>query len=168
MTQRVDTIETVVDVFNIAMDIQELYLKQKPVELDRLIEIAKVQSTESSSEMHVLEAVDKESSPSMSAVANHLNVTLGTLTTAVKKIVEKGFLIKEKSTQDQRIYYLRLTNQGKEALKVHEQFHHELDSIYRNRIPDERVEWVFSTLSDIYKDLVVYRNELLRRKDQNK
>lgn len=47
-------------------------------------------------------------------------------------------------------------------------FHHELDSIYRNRIPDERVEWVFSTLSDIYKDLVVYRNELLRRKDQNK
>ena len=145
MTQRVDTIETVVDVFNIAMDIQELYLKQGPFK------------QLSMSEMHVLEAV-----------ANHLNVTLGTLTTAVKKIVEKGFLIKEKSTQDQRIYYLRLTNQGKEALKVHEQFHHELDSIYRNRIPDERVEWVFSTLSDIYKDLVVYRNELLRRKDQNK
>ena len=156
MIQRVDTIETVVDVFNIAMDIQELYLKQGPFK------------QLSMSEMHVLEAVDKESSPSMSAVANHLNVTLGTLTTAVKKIVEKGFLIKEKSTQDQRIYYLRLTNQGKEALKVHEQFHHELDSIYRNRIPDERVEWVFSTLSDIYKDLVVYRNELLRRKDQNK
>jgi len=146
MTQRVDTIETVVDVFNIAMDIQELYLKQGPFK------------QLSMSEMHVLEAVDKESSPSMSAVANHLNVTLGTLTTAVKK----------KSTQDQRIYYLRLTDQGKEALKVHEQFHHELDSIYRNRIPDERVEWVFSTLSDIYKDLVVYRNELLRRKDQNK
>ena len=152
MTQRVDTIETVVDVFNIAMDIQELYLKQGPFK------------QLSMSEMHVLEAVDKESSPSMSAVANHLNVTLGTLTTAVKKIVEKGFLIKEKFTQDQRIYYLRLTD----ALKVHEQFHHELDSIYRNRIPDERVEWVFSTLSDIYKDLVVYRNELLRRKDQNK
>ena len=30
MTQRVDTIETVVDVFNIAMDIQELNLKQGP------------------------------------------------------------------------------------------------------------------------------------------
>ena len=33
MTQRVDTIETVVDVFNIAMDIQELYLK-KYIEVD--------------------------------------------------------------------------------------------------------------------------------------
>ena len=27
MTKRVDTVETVVDVFNIAMDIQELYLR---------------------------------------------------------------------------------------------------------------------------------------------
>lgn len=58
----------------------------------------------------------------MSAVANHLNVTLGTLTTGCKKICRKRiFFIKEKSTQDQRIYYLRLTDQGKEALKVHEQ-----------------------------------------------
>ena len=54
MIQRVDTIETVVDVFNIAMDIQELYLKQGPFK------------QLSMSEMHVLEAVDKESSPSMS------------------------------------------------------------------------------------------------------
>ena len=45
MTQRVDTIETVVDVFNIAMDIQELYLKQGPFK------------QLSMSEMHVLEAV---------------------------------------------------------------------------------------------------------------
>ena len=51
MIQRVDTIETVVDVFNIAMDIQELYLKQGPFK------------QLSMSEMHVLEAVDKESSP---------------------------------------------------------------------------------------------------------
>ena len=134
MTKRVDTVETVVDVFNIAMDIQELYLKQGPFK------------QLSMSEMHVLEAVDKETSPSMSAVANHLNITLGTLTTAVKKIIEKGFLIKEKS--------------------AHEQFHQELDSIYTHHIPKERVEWVFSTLNEIYKDLVIYRNELLKRKNQ--
>ena len=152
MTKRVDTVETVVDVFNIAMDIQELYLKQGPFK------------QLSMSEMHVLESVDKETSPSMSAVANHL--TLGTLTTAVKKIIEKGFLIKEKSDQDHRIYYLRLTDQGREALKVHEQFHQELDSIYTQHIPKERVEWVFSTLNEIYKDLVIYRNELLKRKNQ--
>ena len=46
MTKRVDTVETVVDVFNIAMDIQELYLKQGPFK------------QLSMSEMHVLEAVE--------------------------------------------------------------------------------------------------------------
>lgn len=80
--------------------------------------------------------------------------------------MKKGFLIKEKSAQDHRIYYLRLTDQGREALKVHEQFHQELDSIYTHHIPKERVEWVFSTLNEIYKDLVIYRNELLKRKNQ--
>ncbi len=156
MIQRVDTIETVVDVFNIAMDIQELYLKQGPFK------------QLSMSEMHVLEAVDKETSPSMSAVANHLNITLGTLTTAVKKIIEKGFLIKEKSDQDHRIYYLRLTDQGHEALKVHEQFHQELDSIYTQHIPKERVEWVFSTLMKSIKIWLFIEMNYLKEKIKNK
>jgi len=33
---------------------QDLYLRQKPVELNRLIEIAKIQSTESSNQIEVL------------------------------------------------------------------------------------------------------------------
>ena len=154
MDKRSDAIETVVYVFNEAMAIQELYLKKS-----RFKEL-------SMSETHVIDAVDKSEFPSMTNVAKILYITVGTLTTAVKKIIEKGFLIKEKSDQDHRIYYLRLTDQGREALKVHEQFHQELDSIYTHHIPKERVEWVFSTLNEIYKDLVIYRNELLKRKNQ--
>lgn len=151
MTKRIDTIEVVVDVFNTAMDVQDIYLKKGP--FNKL----------TMSEIHVLDAVDKESSPSMSAVANHLNITLGTLTTAVKKIIDKGFLIKEQSTQDQRIYYLRLTESGIEALKVHEQFHQELDAMCKHYIPEEQLDWVFHTLKQIHTDLVIYRNELLKK-----
>lgn len=151
MTKRIDTIGVVVDVFNTAMDVQDIYLKKGP--FNKL----------TMSEMHVLDAVDKESSPSMSAVANHLNITLGTLTTAVKKIIDKGFLIKEQSTQDQRIYYLKLTDLGVEALKVHEQFHKELDEMYKHYIPDEQLDWVFHALKQIHTDLVLYRNELLKK-----
>lgn len=150
MAKREETIETVVDLFNEAMDVQELYLKRSA--FNQL----------SMNEMHVLDAVDKEMSPSMSAVANRLNITLGTLTIAVKKIIEKGFLIKEQSTQDQRIFYLRLTNQGREALKVHEKFHQELAQIYKSYIPDDKMDWVFDTLKLIYTDLVTYRNNLLK------
>ncbi|MGN1182811.1 MAG: MarR family winged helix-turn-helix transcriptional regulator [Faecalibacillus sp.] len=133
------------------MDVQDIYLKKGPFKQLTM------------SEMHVLDAVNKESSPSMSAVANHLNITLGTLTTAVKKIIKKGFLIKEQSKHDQRIYYLRLTESGKEALKIHEQFHKELENMYKNHIPDDQLDWVFNALKQIHTDLVLYRNELLKK-----
>ena len=151
MAKRIDTVEVVVDVFHTAMDVQDIYLKKGPFKQLTM------------SEMHVLDAVSKESSPSMSAVANHLNITLGTLTTAVKKIIKKGFLIKEQSHQDQRIYYLRLTETGKEALKIHEQFHRELEDMYKNRIPDDQLDWVFDALKQIHTDLVLYRNDLLQK-----
>lgn len=151
MAKRIDTMEVVVDVFHTAMDVQDIYLKKGPFQQLTM------------SEMHVLDAVNKESSPSMSAVANHLNITLGTLTTAVKKIISKGFLTKEQSTQDQRIYYLRLTDNGQEALKVHDQFHKELEDVYKNRIPDDQLDWVFDTLKQIHTDLVLYRNDLLKK-----
>ena len=89
-----------------------------------------------------------------------LSVTMGTLTTAVKKIVEKGFLVKERSSKDQRVYYLKLTDKGHEALAIHEQFHHELADLYKSAIPDDRVDWVFNTLKKIKLDLDNYKKAL--------
>ena len=148
MDKRSDAIETVVDVFNEAMVIQELYLKKS-----KFKEL-------SMSETHVLDEVDKVEFPSMTNVAKSLSVTMGTLTTAVKKIVEKGFLVKERSSKDQRVYYLKLTDKGHEALAIHEQFHHELADLYKSAIPDDRVDWVFNTLKKIKLDLDNYKKAL--------
>lgn len=93
MDKRSDAIETVVDVFNEAMVIQELYLKKS-----KFKEL-------SMSETHVLDAVDKVEFPSMTNVAKSLSVTMGTLTTAVKKIVEKGFLVKERSINESKTFF---------------------------------------------------------------
>lgn len=143
--KRSEAVEIVVDVFNEAMAIQDLYLrKSKFKEL-------------SMSETHVIDAVDKLEFPSMSNVAKALNVTTGTLTTAVKRIIEKGFLEKERSKQDQRVYYLKLTKKGFEALEIHNQFHKELEDLYKSAIPDDRVDWVFDTLKQIKVSLDNYR-----------
>lgn len=152
MDKRSDAIETVVDVFNEAMAIQELYLKKS-----KFKEL-------SMSETHVIDAVDKADFPSMTNVAKILNVTMGTLTTAVKKIIEKGFLIKERSQTDQRVFYLKLTPRGHQALEIHEQFHQELAALYKAAIPDDRVDWVFETLKKIKVDLDDYKKKLEQKK----
>lgn len=152
MDKRSDAIETVVDVFNEAMAIQELYLKKS-----KFKEL-------SMSETHVIDAVDKADFPSMTNVSKILNVTMGTLTTSVKKIIEKGFLDRERSKKDQRVYYLKLTDKGHEALKIHEQFHRELADLYKAAIPDDRVDWVFETLKRIKVDLNNYKKTLEQKK----
>lgn len=152
MDKKTDTVELIVDLVNTTLDIQDLYLRES--EYSQL----------SMSEMHVIEAVSKEEVPSMTAVANHLNITLGTLTTAVKKIIEKGFLVKERSNEDKRIFYLRLTKEGEKALEVHNQFHKELAYYIKSHIPQERMDWVYETIKLIYSDLIDYRSELITKK----
>ena len=152
MDKRLDAIETVVEVFNEAMAIQDLYLRNS-----KFKEL-------SMSETHVIDAVDKVNIPSMGNVAKVLNVTLGTLTTSVKKIIEKGFLVKERSKQDKRVYYLKLTPKGYEALEIHEQFHRELADLYKSSIPENQMDWVFATLKKIKLDLDKYKNQLEHKK----
>ena len=72
-----DSINTV---FKLAIKVQEDYIKYSPFpEL-------------SMNEMHIIEAVSKQQFPTMTNVAKTLKVTVGTLTTNVKTIVNKGFL----------------------------------------------------------------------------
>ena len=88
-----DSINTV---FKLAIKVQEDYIKHSPFpEL-------------SMNEMHIIEAVSKQQFPTMTNIAKTLKVTVGTLTTNVKTIVNKGFLTRERSSADHRVTYLRI------------------------------------------------------------
>ena len=64
----------------------------------------------------------------------------------------------------QRVYYLKLTEKGYEALKIHEQFHYELAELYKAAIPDDHVDWVFETLKNIKVDLDNYKKKLEQKR----
>lgn len=139
------------DIFELAMKIQEQYIKKSNY------------SDLSISEIHVIEAVDMLDRPTMSHVARQLRITVGTLTTAVNRIVAKGYLIREKSNVDQRVTFLRITDKGYQALNIHENFHKELISLYTKEIPDDKIDWVYDTLVKINKRLHEYQDELQRK-----
>ncbi|MDD8048327.1 MAG: MarR family transcriptional regulator [Thomasclavelia sp.] len=141
-------IDSVSQLFELAMGVQEDFLKKGPYPNLTL------------SETHVLEAVSKEQFPTMTTIASRLDVTLGTLTTSTKKIIEKGYLTREHSKEDGRIVILQLTEKGKKALATHDQFHKQLAAIYDSRIPKERKEWVYQTLLLIYKDIKIWKDKI--------
>ncbi len=151
--KRTELMALICDLFNIAMDIQEIYLRNSKY------------SELSMSEMHVIEAVYLESEPTMTNVAKRLMVTVGTLTTAVNRIVQKGFLERHKSPLDKRIVMLALTLKGRDALNVHDDFHKQLEKMILEPFEQEDYSWVMERMAMINKNLQKQRLAYLKENE---
>lgn len=77
-------------------------------------------------DMHVIEAVGVETPKNMSSVAKTLAVTVGTLTIAVNNLVKKGYVTRQRSSEDRRVVLVSLTEKGKKAYEHHKRFHQEM------------------------------------------
>lgn len=77
-------------------------------------------------DMHIIEAIGVEEPRNMKTVASLMSVTTGTLTKAIESLCEKGYVTRERSTEDKRVVMIRLTDRGRSAYYHHEQFHRQM------------------------------------------
>ncbi|MGN0157507.1 MAG: MarR family winged helix-turn-helix transcriptional regulator [Lachnospiraceae bacterium] len=92
----------------------------------------------SNNDMHIIEAIGIEEPKSMSKIAGILNVTVGTLTTNMNSLEEKGYIIRQRSTTDKRVVLVILTDKGKKAFFHHRDFHkHMIRAIVKDLKEDE-------------------------------
>lgn len=103
--------ETLVKLFNNVMSIEE-----KAVITEEFKDIT-------NNDMHIIEAVGIEEPRRMSDIAKRLDVTMGTLTTNMNSLEDKGYIIRERSTTDKRVVLVVLTPKGKKAFYHHRGFH---------------------------------------------
>ena len=66
-------------------------------------------------DMHIIEAIGLGEGSPMSAIAKKMNVTAGTLTTSMNSLVNKKYAVRERSEEDRRVVYIKLTEKGKKA-----------------------------------------------------
>jgi DNA-binding MarR family transcriptional regulator len=69
----------------------------------------------------ILSHLDEVEPTSMSELAEHMGVTLSTMSLGIKRLVAGGYVVSERSTADRRVVELRLTRAGvrmKEAQTV--------------------------------------------------
>ena len=60
----------------------------------------------------VMQAIEKEGSPSTSALARHIVVSQATVTRIIDRLERAGLVKREKSSQDKRVVNVRLTEDG--------------------------------------------------------
>lgn len=77
-------------------------------------------------ETHTIEAIGMYEPKTMSEVAQNLKITVGTLTTAINKLVKKGYVDRTRCEKDRRSVKIGLTRKGKLAYRIHEKFHHDM------------------------------------------
>jgi len=111
-------------------------------------------------EIHTIEAVGLYGAKTMSEVAAALEITMGTLTTAVDKLIKKGYLIRSRSETDRRIVNISLTQRGKLAYRIHEKFHLDMVASIMLDFTAKEEEILLTALSKLNQHLKeIYKNK---------
>lgn len=77
-------------------------------------------------EIHTIEAIGKEGNRTMGEIAHDLRITVGTLTTAINRLIKKGYVERKRIEEDRRVVLVNLTEIGEEVFNAHSIFHKEM------------------------------------------
>lgn len=97
-------------------------------------------------DMHVIDAVGIDEAMNMSAIAKKLSVTLGTLTTSMNGLENKGYIIRERNADDKRVVFVKLTEKGKKAYYHHRNFHRNMIKAVVRGLDDDEKKMLYKCL----------------------
>lgn len=129
--------ELFVELFNDILEIEEKTLKSGPL------------SDLSITELHTIEAMGMYEGRTMSEVAQDLKITVGTLTTAINKLIKKGYVERKRIEEDRRVVLINVTKKGKLAYRLHQKFHLDMINEITEKISKEEERVLISALEKL-------------------
>jgi len=112
-------------------------------------------------DFHVINAIGMDEVKNMSTIAKQLDITVGSLTTAVNALVRKGYVVRERSETDRRVVTLRLTESGERAYHHHVDFHEHMTDAALRALNEDELPKVTKVLIGLQKFFREYKkNEL--------
>jgi len=97
-------------------------------------------------ELHTIGAIGMYKERTMTEVSQDLKITVGTLTTAINKLIRKGYVERKRIEEDRRVVLVHLTKRGKLAYRLHEKFHNDMINDTINGISEKEEEVLISSL----------------------
>ena len=128
-----------VELFNDILQIEEHSLKYGPI------------ADLSITEIHTIEAIGMYDEKSMSEVAQSLKITVGTLTTAINKLIKKEYVERKRIEEDRRVVLVKLTKKGKLAYRLHDKFHKDMVNTAIDGLDDKEEEVLVNSLTKLNK-----------------
>ena len=100
-------------------------------------------------DMHIIEAVGLSGENTMSVVGKKLGITAGSLTTTVNSLVNKKYVTRQRSEEDRRVVFLKLTEKGMRAYEHHREYHRQMTEAVTSRLDENEVPVLIKTLTGL-------------------
>ena len=119
-------------------------------------------------DMHIIEAVGLSGENTMSVVAKKLGITAGSLTTSVNSLVNKKYVTRQRSEEDRRVVFLKLTEKGKRAYEHHREYHRQMTEAVISRLDENEVPVLIKTLTGLSDFFRGYNDQMNNLCERNK
>lgn len=101
-------------------------------------------------ELHMLESIGTgEEGATISDIARVMDITLPSVTVAIKKLEKKGYIQKVKSEEDGRIVRVVLTRLGRKIDAIHRYFHEQMIRSVAKEITEDEKEVLLKAMVNL-------------------
>ncbi|MGN4818745.1 MarR family transcriptional regulator [Bacillus cereus group sp. MYBK139-2] len=100
-----------------------------------------------SSEVHCMEYIENNADSNVTQLAEAFYVTRGAISRMTKKLMKKGLIESYQKLDNKKEIYFKLTEQGKEIYKIHEDLHKEFqerDKVVFEQVTEEEFDSIIS------------------------
>jgi DNA-binding MarR family transcriptional regulator len=109
-----------------------------------------------SSEVHCIEYIGKNVDSNVTKLAESFYMTRGAISKIAKKLIKKGIIESYQKPDNKKEIYFRLTEQGKEIYKIHEELHKEFrerDKAVFEQVTEEQFDIMLSFMEKYNRHL---------------
>lgn len=100
-------------------------------------------------DMHIIEAIGTGEGNNMSSIAKKLNITVGTLTSSINRLVNKKYVQRCRSEEDRRVVTVKLLEKGIRAYEHHADYHRQMTEAVLERLDEDEIPVLMKMLEGI-------------------
>lgn len=142
------------DIEQIIDDFYKLYYKIEKINIDNSIRCL------TANEIYIIDTIDDEST-TVNDLANRLEITVGTASSAITKLEHKQFLYRQKDKIDKRKVYIKLTKKGELAKDFYGNFNKSLFEKITKDINKKEIKIFEKVLRQINSNLYLIKENLM-------
>ncbi|ANC77367.1 hypothetical protein ABE65_011370 [Fictibacillus phosphorivorans] len=102
-------------------------------------------------QIQYIQAIGKLNNPTISEIAEALNITKASATTGINKLVQMGYAKKSQSTIDKRVYHVTLTENSKTFIQLNQQALENYVSFIKQLLSADEAKQFEKTLEKLIK-----------------